>query len=257
MGKNETIISIIVAIIGVIVAVATCIAAWLVVPEIRTLFNSQKISTSSSPSPKGTDIPINISTPSAPAVSTDTPVTSVTLTLTYTLSPTVFVPSATNTPLLPTSTIVQDTPAGSILDVGQTWKSEGIWLTLGDAKLYPSNNPGFNNGCRIGLDFYLENKTLQDRVIEISESLFSISDNLGNLNIKHGVASSSYPCPAPGIMSHSFSKLVKPGERFPSYGYWYVGAVIDITNTSLDYILVTVNDLSNIKNATWKIPIYH
>jgi len=39
--------------------------------------------------------------------------------------------------------------------------------------------------------------------------------------------------------------------------YWYVGIGVDITNPSLEYILITVNDLSEINGASWKIQINH
>jgi len=240
-------------IIGLIIAAFACIAGYLALPQIqRWLFplppaiqSSALIVTNVSP-PTYTPYPTNVPPP------TYTPYpTQIFLQPTYTTYPTfTSQPAVVDTP---TSGMLSDTPAGTILEVGQSWRTDNLVLTLGDAKLQAQPDWNF---CYVSLRFYLENMSAVDRIITVSESEFTINDSLGKKNILHGISSYLYPCPSQ-IDERPFSQLVKSGERFPDDGYWYVGVSDDITNPSLDYLMVMVNGLSSFKGATWKIKVYH
>jgi hypothetical protein len=231
-------------VLGLIFAVLACIAGYLALPPIQTWLFPQSTQTQS---------PI---TPVVAVVSTSVPFLTYTPYPTQLLQPT-YTPYPTYTsqpPIVnsPTSVIVSDTVAGTVLDVGQSWQTDNLVLTLGDVKLQAQPDWSF---CYVSLRFYLENNSAVDRMITVEESQFTITDNLGRTNLPHSISSYTYPCPPPN--GDPFSQLVKPGGRFPRVGYWYVGVSVDVTNTSLDYLLVTVDDLSSFKGATWKIPIYH
>jgi len=146
-----------------------------------------------------------------------------------------------------------DTPPGSTLQVGQSWRQNGLVLALAEVELLTQPDWGT---CYIGLRFYLENFSSTSRVVTVRHSQFSITDNFGRTDIQHGISSYSYPCPSTSEQE-SFSQEVGIGERFPERGYWYVGIGVDITNPSVEYVLITVNDLSEINGATWKIQINH
>lgn len=231
-------------VITLIIAVFACIAGYLALPQIQRELFSQPNETHGSlptvlviktnkPPPTYTSYPSQISFQRT-----------ITPHFTYTAVPVVIE--------TPTTAKVIDTVEGTILEIGQSWHVENLILTLGEVKLQTQPDWGF---CYVSLRFFVENKTPFDRTITVKESQFTITDNLGRNNIPHSISSYTYPCPPPN--GEPFSELVISGGRFPKTGYWYVGVSADITNTSLDYLIVTVNGLSSFNGATWKIPIYH
>ena len=168
-------------------------------------------------------------------------------------------PSPTSAPpVIPDTPIssppqVLDTAPGSVLQVGESWKQNGLVLTLAAVKFNPQPDWGT---CYISLSFHLENFSPDPRIITVRHSLFEITDNFGRTDIQHGISSYTYPCPSTSEQD-DFSQEVGVGERFPKEGNWYVGVGDDITNPALEYVSITVNGLSEINGASWKIEIKH
>jgi hypothetical protein len=141
----------------------------------------------------------------------------------------------------------------SILDVGQSWRQDELLLTLNEVNY----NPNFpESECDISFSFYIESVASSNIVnVSVSQSQFQAIDNLNRPLQRAGFSQMSV-CPAAHIVE-PFSGIVEPGKRFPSSGFdfWQVGFTVNLTDTSLDHIIVTVNGLYHFDNAKWKVLI--
>jgi len=173
---------------------------------------------------------------------------------TYTPYPTLtpVVVTATSEPMVSSSA---NTPPDSILEVGQGWRQDDLLLTLSAVNY----NPDFpESECDISFGFYIESVAVSNVInISVSPSQFQAVDNLNRSLPKAGFTQEMY-CP-PAHRVDPFSGIVEPGNRFPASGYdtWQAGFTVNLTDTALDYIIVTVNGLYQFNNAKWKIPIYN
>ena len=155
--------------------------------------------------------------------------------------------------LEPTIPVSVNTSADSILGVGQSWRQDELLLTLNEVNY----NPDFpESECDISFSFYIESIALSNIInVNVSQHQFQAADNL-NRSLQRAGLSKSSVCPTAHNVD-PFSGIVEPGKRFPSWGYdyWQIGFTVNLTDTALDYIIVTVNDLYHFNNAKWKIPI--
>jgi hypothetical protein len=155
--------------------------------------------------------------------------------------------------LEPTISVSVNTSTDSILDVGQSWRQDELLLTLNEVNY----NPNFpESECDISFSFYIESIASSSVInVNVSQSQFQAVDNL-NRSLQRAGLSQSSVCPAAHNVE-PFSGIVEPGKRFPSWGYdyWRIGFTVNLTDTALDYIIVTVNGLYHFENAKWKIPI--
>jgi len=121
-----------------------------------------------------------------------------------------------------------------VLAVGQSWKQNGVILTLDEV--------GYDGDIRTGITFILKNNTSAPLLVSCSSATFSLEDNLGKRYERR--PSSDWNCG---------SGALDPGELWK--------CVVAFTGTPLDlrieYLIVTVNEFSRFQNARWKIEVYH
>lgn len=172
---------------------------------------------------------------------------------TPTLAPPTPTPVPTNTPvpptptLLPTPTVPSNTPPGSILEVGESWQQNDIRLKLEEVSFSPD--------C-LRLHFNLYNDTNHTIVTVINEENFSVVDNLGQRWRFSSFGFCYYGCTD---YTEEIEDTIEAGEHFKTEGCdtWKVAFYGSVTDTRVDEVIVTVDGLSQISNAKWRIPIYH
>jgi hypothetical protein len=188
-------------------------------------------------------------TPS-PVPSTPTPVVIV-VTATPQATPTLVLPTLTpaptDTPVPPTPTVSNNTPPESILEVGASWQQNDIRLRLEEVSFSPD--------C-LRLHFNLFNNTDHTIVTVINEQNFSVVDNLGRQWRFSSFGFCYYGCTD---YTEEIIDTIEAGERFKTEGCdtWKVAFYGSVTDTRVDEVIVTVEGLSQISNARWRIPIYH
>lgn len=184
---------------------------------------------------------------------TDTPLiimpsdTPVVIVVTATFPPFSATPFTTNTPMpsvttVPSPTTESDTPSGSILEVGQWWKEDGVWLRLSSYEFgdpFPS--------VRIILEFW--NNTA-------STLLFSWNTS-GNLSLRDN---NGHVYPLTGQFTNgSNNENVDAGElievRNDQYGYTVVYQDDALYSGGVSELILTVIDFSRINQAEFRIPI--
>lgn len=149
---------------------------------------------------------------------------------------------------IPTSTPVPNTQAGTVLELGQSWRQDGMLLRLSEIYLKTSGT-----GCSIGLGWDIENRTSSTVIVSAYSSQFELVDNRDERWKISGVQLISR-CPK---FEDTISDDIEPGGKFPSRGFHtlWVGFDGPLTDIAVDYLIVTVTGLSNFNGAQWKIPI--
>ena len=181
-----------------------------------------------SPTPEPTDTPIPPSPTPAPSA-TPSP----------TLTP---LPTATSTPLPPTEP--PDTPPGSMLEVGDSWRQNGVRLKLKETNLSPK--------CVSFLfDFY--NDTDHQMVVKIDPDAFSVQDNRGQRWTLTSI-SDWIICDTREIYIDEQSETVDPGDNYGAHWFGFLGAT---TDERVNEVIITVGKMSQIDNARWRVPIYN
>ncbi|RIH88077.1 hypothetical protein [Calidithermus roseus] len=126
------------------------------------------------------------------------------------------------------SRVAGDTAAGTILELGQSWKQGGLELTLRLLRTNPDS---------ILLEVTLTSRRQGDLVLRLTQDNFSASSNLGQaLRIR----------PVGG------SFVVPPGR---STRLGYLTLIADLADPGLTEIIVVVSGISSIEEARWRIPI--
>ncbi len=179
------------------------------------------------------------------------------------LPPTVL-PAPTNTSLPtptspPTDTPITDTVPGTILEVGQAWKQEGMELRLTNVEMDTASSSSMDPvQWGLFITFELSNFTGNDVPIRynLAEAI-SAADNFGQM-LKYGSTNRSWTDYRPepvSIVLNSGTTI-----RLSSFDYWdslaSIFFFVDVTNVNITEVIVTVN-ISRINNAQWRIPIYH
>jgi hypothetical protein len=147
-------------------------------------------------------------------------------------TPVVVIVTATSTPV---PTELPFTPPGSVLAVGDTWRQGEVSLTLDKVLLNPSDlRPSFtlrNEGSQRIIGSYTTNKNIK------------VEDNLGIV----------YTVGPYYRIKRDFT--LDPGESYTiNGGLPYDG---DLANKMVEWVLITVDDISSIQNARWKVNVYH
>jgi len=166
-----------------------------------------------------------------------------------TLVPPTLTPAPTDTPVPPTPTVSSNTPPESILEVGESWQQNDVRLRLDEVDLDASRE------C-LTLMFNLFNDTDHTIVVAIGTQHFSVVDNLGRQWRFSSIGFCLYGCSG---RSEEIVDTVDAGERFRTEGCdtWKASFDGSVTDTRVDEVIVTVDGLSQISNARWRIPIYH
>jgi hypothetical protein len=159
------------------------------------------------------------------------------------------IPASPTPTHLPTPTVPENTTPGSILEIGDSWRQNGVRLRLEEVSLSPRHE------C-LTLMFNFFNDTDHVIVVTIEEEDFSARDNLDRRWRLITISEGGTAC-RNGWISE-LSQAVEPGERFRlSYNAWVVSFTGFVSDTSVNEVIVTVDGLSQISNARWRIPIYH
>jgi hypothetical protein len=197
------------------------------------------------PYPTYTPLPTFIKIPVAP---TPTPYPTYTPFPTLTDTPipptqTPFIIIATATPV-PTSTAPENTPPGTVLATGETWKQDGLYLTLDKVELGLT----YYNAGTVEPEFVVENRTGEVINFEFNTRNVVIVANNG-IRFERSEGSDCtlrYRLD----MGETFSTIFDcPWKIDDYYGNYF--------DPSVDYLLVTVSNFGRIDEAKWKIPITH
>ena len=176
---------------------------------------------------------------------------------TYTQSSSVPNSPPTATITIPTPTKLRDTPTGTILNDGETWRQGGSELTLTDFIFRPRSNP---DDAQIFTSWTYKNISSQDIVLTFSHTNFTAQSNLGN-QLK---TLKFYAYGVSGFYCDDISIVVKSNKVFDFFDMCGPGStgyklpiVVDLGNKQITEVVITVKDISSITNAKWKISISH
>lgn len=157
-------------------------------------------------------------------------------------------PAAT-TPAPPTQAPSLDTPPGTVLQVGQIWRTGLTELILVTADFD-------NDGASISCKFKLVNQGATTKVIRVILNSFSATDDSGNslpIDNYDWIRGEVNP-----VSSWEFTLRNKGDAGFiPDDGYQHIRVKAKLSNPSLTGIVVTVASASEITTARWRIPIDH
>lgn len=192
---------------------------------------------------KPTDIPTATNTLAPAKIPTHTPLPTYTALPTYTPYPpqaavTPIVKIVTATPLL-SPTESANTPPGSVLEVGEWWKEDGVWMKAD----YEVSDKG-----RLYIYLELWNKTGNTLMFDWRASRdFLLTDNTNHrYEFKEEWAN-----PQKEVFE------VNERRELPSYLYWFTATTSDdhFFDASVTDMHFTVVELSHISNATWHISL--
>lgn len=226
--RKNSAAAIIIAFLGLIVAVIACIAGWLALPQIQRLFDQPPIT------PRATEVPATepLNDPPNP---TEPPTTEL---------PTNAPPPAPD----------PDTEPGTILEEGKAWRQGGLELRLVAKEFFPDANLAI-------VYFTLTNVGDSQRIIEFSQDNFSAVDNLNHRIDTGGISWNFDP-----YLQHtckSDTMILEPNDREGiklscDRGNWEgVALAVDIADSAITEIIITVSGISSINDARWRIPINH
>lgn len=157
--------------------------------------------------------------------------------------------TTTTTPTAATSSV--DTIPGTVLEVGDTWKQGGLELTLKDADISTSE---VWEGPGIILHFSLANRRPQEALIQLRNDNFSAVDEQGN---SYDVIYANNNANFYGDIDQSF--VLESGANVPlpvprnSIDMIFVQA--NIVDLPINEIRLTVDGISTISDAQWRVPI--
>ena len=165
-------------------------------------------------------------------------------------TPTVYV----TIPPPPTAAPSQDTPEGTVLEVGQTWQQGGAELTLTDIEFHPARDDFYG---QLYTAWKFTNISPNDIILTFDHSNFAAQTNLGNQLKVLGFYNESFWCDNVEVVVKSgdtfdFSDMCGPG----SSGY-KLPIVVNLGNKQITEVIVSAIGISSITGAKWKIPIFH
>ena len=146
------------------------------------------------------------------------------------------------------STLVPDTPLGSILDIGEEWRQNGVGLRLTRYELYPDDSYGET----FGVAFEFWNYTTEDLIVSYSKDDFLATSGVGNPISVEGFYNRTWWC-------NENTDVVKAGERYKiedgaECGFntlLYIN--VDFSNPNITEVVVRVLRFSRITDAQWRI----
>lgn len=144
----------------------------------------------------------------------------------------------------PTAILPSTPPSCTPLEVGQTWRESGEELSLKNVVLHAN---------KIVASFNLRNQTGQQLIFQVSGDNFLAKDNLG--------AMASVYLPNVGLTSSTGPYVVGGGGTVTLETGYELSADVEFTlnlgNSQVTEVVITVIDLSRIGEACWRVPIYH
>jgi hypothetical protein len=176
-------------------------------------------------------------------------------------SPTVRIESSTTIPStltsptitpIPLPTSVPDTSPGTILEVGQAWQQGSLELRLTGSDMWPETILAY---------FTLTNIGGTQRVIQYSQDNFTAVDNLSRRIDTGGIywyfePSVQHTCSSRTvILNASDSNNIKLKCEWGNFAG--IALAVDVTDSAITEIVISVSEISTINNARWRIPIHH
>ncbi len=162
-----------------------------------------------------------------------------------------FLPLPTDTPsptLVPTLPLLPDTAHDTILEYGQTWRQNGIEITLTDKTLLVS----VVEGSGIGFEVDISNYKPFDIAMSLALNNLTAIDNFSRqLKVSHICQDGR--C---WSICEPTAYVLASGEDINVCGEGFVFVSVDISDSSITEIIVTFSN-TNIGEAHWSIPIYH
>jgi len=173
--------------------------------------------------------------PTNPPAATYTPYPTPTLYPTHTPYPTEVPPTS-----IPSPTVVEITPSDAVLEVGEWWKQDGVWLRIADVEFTESG------WIHMGLELW--NKTGQMLLFEWSpDQNTKLTDNVGNKYEED--------CRTRALATEKYAiaerrNLFMPGcgESTDYRGDGYFSA-------SVTELTLVMSDISRIDHAEFRIPV--
>ena len=148
----------------------------------------------------------------------------------------------------PSPTPPENTPLDSVLAPGETWKQEGIEVTIKDVRTHSDYD-----GKGVIFRVFLTNKKKSEINIGFSlDNNLQAVTNVGNQQriISMALGTGGQQCPP-------FSRVVPSGGTVPLYCWDTLIAELDVGNPDITEVILTVSKVSSIKEAHWRIPILH
>ena len=156
---------------------------------------------------------------------------------------------------VPSPTEPENTPSGTILALGQTFKADGVELALVSTRFCENHSGG---PCYV-VGFTFKNNASSTILVELWQEQFWASDNTGK---RYDMEDQFHPddrCTFTGY-GEPVRVSVESGQRFKYNwlnGGWYVNFYVPATDPRITEITVHVSGLSRISEAMWSIPIEH
>ncbi|MGA9351345.1 MAG: hypothetical protein WBW48_21415 [Anaerolineae bacterium] len=232
-----SIIGVIFTIVGVIIAILALVSPQRIVVVLQHIL------------PEATPVVITVMSTPAPTLGAKPGPTLTVLQLASTPSPTSFpststptsMPRPTDTPP-PTATPRSNTPLGSVLKPGEPWTQDGFSLTLHLNEIEPDF---------LSFNVFGENQTGQEILVKIQPQNFIAINSLG----QHGGLDWMETERRGGIANFGTKKLAA-GESIVilSPGLFHG---LDLGNPKVEYVTISIHDLSRVSKASWRIEIPH
>jgi hypothetical protein len=222
----------------------TAVAQVAVAPTVPLTFTPVPSTDTPVPPP---DTPVPPSNTPVPPTDTPVPPTDTPVPPTPTEIPTdTPIPTVVQVTATPMS---RNTPAGTILEIDQSWHQDGVEIRLENRGLVVEPQ-------RKGISFIprFSNKTTADIVVSYEiESNLTATDNLGNRLEVHDYAggTNTRQCGQQTQVVYAGSST-----RLTCNSMWN-GVMIhfDVGNANITEILFTVSNVSRIEKAQWRIPV--
>lgn len=154
-----------------------------------------------------------------------------------TAEPIVIVATPTSMPLPSATPEPDNTPAGSILGEGDTWKQDGAELTLVQVDF---------GAKQTNIAWRFKNNSSGPLLVQYSGDNFIVKDNLGHVLTNKGFQN---------FNNWHINEVFPSGKSVNNAGMSPLLIEADLSNTQITEIIITVKDVSRIKLAQWKIPI--
>lgn len=227
-------------VIGVIALIVAFLSlAWAITHQEAAIQVVQLVSGEPTVTPMITTLPTGTPLPTYTPYPTHTPYPTYTPHIVPTPEPTEALPIptpvvVTATPT-PKPTEPPETPPGSVLSVGETWRQGGVSLTLDEVRLEPTY---------VRVYFTLRNESDHRILGSFGLPNIRIEDNLGNVFTAWHQN-----------MSWDFNLEQKDTFKLGSGDYTQYNG--NLANKAVEWVLISVNDVSDIQNARWKVSVYH
>jgi len=157
-------------------------------------------------------------------------------------------PTATTAP---TSTLIPDTPPGTILNVGEEWRQNDVGLRLTEFNLNTSDS--FYYG--VNVRFLFRNYTDSDLILTYADRDFLASSGSGQSLTVRGFYNRSFWCPETDVIVPANQSFDLDNSCDSSVDGYRLNIAVDFSDQSITEVIVLVTQFSRITEARWRIPL--